>query len=321
MSNKLVADVDEKVLAWLLRGDVALQYQVHRDLLHSDNYMLRDLQSRIKKEGWGAEFLAHRRPDGHWGKGLYQPKWTSTHYTLLDLRNICYPPGDPRIDESLDLVLQAPQGADGGLNLAKTVPKSDICVNGMILNYATWFRAEDRRLNVLVEYLLEHQMRDGGWNCEYVKGATHSSLHSTISVLEGLWERSTTGSAAFSNEIANAIQEGEQFILRHHLYRSHTTDNIIDQRMLRLTYPSRWRFDILRGLDYFSRAGTAYDSRMQDALEHLAGKRLPDGRWPLQANHKGAVHFKMETPGEPSRWNTLRALRVLNHFNNKKQVS
>lgn len=315
MARDVASVIDTTITQWLLSGDVSIQYQAHRDLLNSEKRLLRDLQSRIETEGWGVRFMSRRQKTGHWGKGLYQPKWTSTHYTLLDLRNLCFPPGNTDIEESLSLVLGAPKGKDGGLNLGKTVSHSDICVNGMILNYATWFLGNDRRLRAVVEFLLDRQMQDGGWNCEYYNGARHSSLHSTISVLEGLLEWIQSGDTELSNEIANAIQDGEEFILSHQLYKSRKDGSVIDPNMLRLAYPSRWRFDILRALDYFQKAGKAYDRRMQDALDLLLSKRRADGKWPVYAHHTGGVHFDMETVGQASRWNTLRALRVFNHFN------
>jgi len=163
--------------------------------------------------------------------------------------------------------------------------------------------------------LLDVQMNDGGWNCKWFDGASHSSLHSTISVLEGLLEWSVQGDSSQLNAIANAIHDGEEFILRHQLFRSRSTGETIDPKMLRLSYPCRWHYDILRALDYFQKSGRAYDIRMNEALDILQQKRGADGYWPLQGEHKGVTHFAMETTGEPSRWNTLRALRVLKHFN------
>jgi len=314
MREPTLIHISDQIVEWLLSGDPAIQYQVHRDLLNTRNNQLKEYQKQIITEGWGAGFLSARRTDGHWGKGLYQPKWTSTHYTLLDLKNLGFPPGHPQIDESIELVLSAPRGKKDEINLSKTLEHGDICVNGMILNYASWFFGYDERLKKIADFLLEVQMHDGGWNCEYFDGSIHSSLHSTISVLEGLLEWSLQGASNQLNAIANAIHDGEEFILRHQLFRSHKNGEIIDHKMLRFSYPCRWHYDILRALDYFHKSGRAYDPRMQDAIDILLKKRRPDGFWPLQEKHKGVTHFDMETVGEPSRWNTLRALRVLNHF-------
>jgi hypothetical protein len=184
----------------------------------------------------------------------------------------------------------------------------------MILNYASVFRPEDARLPRLLDYLLERRMGDGGWNCEYWRGPVKSSLHSTLSVLEGLQSFRLSSRRYRTTEIQEAQRAGEEYILQHRLYRSRQDGSVIDLRFLRLTYPGRWRFDILRCLDYFRLAGRPHDERMSDALDVLMGKATTAGRWRLAAPHPGQVHFQMEVPGQPSRWNTLRALRVLRHF-------
>ena len=304
-----------QVIDWLLEGDVSIQYQVYRDLLQAPNPGSLALQERIALEGWGAMFLSRRNPNGHWGVHFYQPKWTSTHYTLLDLKNLGLSPSQPDAREATLMVLRQPAGEDGGINIFRGTPITDVCVNGMILNYASWFAPESERLNEIADYLLHVRMADGGWNCSYYKGHTHSSVHSTLSVLEGLHEFSKTGNPYRQDEIREACQGGVTFLLAHRLFRSRRSGAIIDPKMLRLSYPSRWRYDILRALDHFRDAGAPYDPRMQDALEVLIKKRDKTHRWPLQAKHPGQVHFDMEKTGEPSRWNTLRALRVLRHFN------
>jgi hypothetical protein len=166
-----------------------------------------------------------------------------------------------------------------------------------------------------VDFILSQQLRDGGFNCEFNRqGAVHSSLHSTLSVIEGIVEYARSGYTYRIAELCKAERESREFILRHRLHRSDHTGQIIDKKMLMLSYPSRWRYDILRALDHFRDAGAGYDQRMEDALTVLLSKRRADGRWPLQARHPGQTHFEMERPGAPSRWNTLRALRVLKHF-------
>lgn len=304
--------IADQLLDWLLAGDVAIQYQVRRDLLGEERP---DLRARIATEGWGARFLAARRPDGHWGRGFYQPKWISTHYTLLDLKHLGIAPDHPQIRESVAHVLVHHKGADGGVNPSRTIPQSDICVCGMALNYACYFGAAPELLASVVDYILAQQMADGGFNCERDRfGARHSSLHSTISVLEGIYEFLANGYTYRAAELEATARQAQEFVLQHRLFRSDRTGEIINPRFLLLSYPSRWFYDILRALDYFRGVGAGYDPRMQDALDVLLHKRRKDGAWPLQATHPGQVHFDMETPGQPSRWNTLRALRVLRHF-------
>lgn len=307
----------DSVIKWLLSGDVSIQYQTHRDLLGDDKP---DLKQRIATEGWGAKLLSLRSPNGHWGRDFYQPKWISSHYTLLDLKNLCIARDIKEIKDTIYLILRTRKSADGGINPAKTVPSSDVCVNGMFLNYACYFGTGEDDLKSIVDFLLSQQMPDGGFNCFSNQGsAKHSSLHTTISVLEGILEYHKNGYKYRLGELNKARNESEEFMLEHKLFKSHRTGEVIDKRFLMLSYPSRWRYDILRAMDYFQSAASPIkqslthpiDPRMDDAKEVLLKKRRSDGTWPLQAKHPGKTHFDMEETGKPSRWNTLRALRVL----------
>ncbi len=299
---------------WLLAGDVAIQYQVHRDLLDSDQSTVKKLQERITTEGWGFRYLALQNPNGHWGRGYYFPKWTSTHYSLMDLKNFGLPRKQPKTTAAVKRLLEQCLGDDGGINYSRTLPNSDVCLGGMVLDIGSWFQPEHPNLESIIDYLQNRQITDGGWNCEYLNGATHSSLHTTLSVLEGFLEYRLAGGSYKSDYIAEAERKGIEFVLRHKLFQSHRTGRIIKPQFLMLSYPCRWHYDILRALDYFQKARVNYDKRMQPALDILLKKRRRDGTWPVQNKHPGQVHFDMEQSGKPSRWNTLRALRVLNHF-------
>jgi len=303
---------NQKIINWLLAGDVSIQYQVHRDLLSTER---NDIRSKITTEGWGAKFLSNRRPDGHWGLKFYQPKWTSSHYTLLDLRNLGIDPFQPLILESIDKIATEEKGPDGGINPSGTINDSDVCLNGMFLNYASYFKTEEEKLKSVIDFILSQKMVDGGFNCRLNRsGAKHSSLHSTLSVLEGITEYEFNGYTYRLKELKKVEQSSKEFILIHQLFLSDRTGNIINKDFLRLPYPSRWRYDILKALDYFQYSSTKWDDRMKPAIEVLLKKRNKDLTWNLQAKHPGQVHFEMEKAGRPGRWNTLRVLRVLKHF-------
>ena len=305
--------IQPAVLAWLLEGDVSIQYQVWRDLLGEDK---KDLQDRIAREGWGQAFLVCRHANGQWGDRFYQPKWTSTHYTLLDLRNLYLAPDNPIVQESINLVLRDNKAADGGIRLGpSTSEHGDLCVNGMFLNYASYFQTPEQKLQPLIDSILAEIMPDGGFNCRTTRsGATHSSLHTTISVLEGFTGFLKEGNTYRKKEIEAAVQSSVEFILLHRLFLSDHTGQIIDKKFLQNTYPCRWRYDIWRALDYFRYAGVARDDRMVPALSLLVKKRNADGTWNNPAAHPGQVHFTMEKAGKPGRWNTLRALRIIHYF-------
>lgn len=303
---------DSQIIAWLLEGDVSIQYQVHRDLLGEEKPGLRD---RIALEGWGARFLSHRKKAGHWGQRFYQPKWISTHYTLLDLKNLAISQDNPEIQQSIAQVIRTLKSPDGGILPIGAEQKSDICVNGMFLNYAAYFGSDQEDLKSIVDLLLSEHMMDGGFNCDSNRRrVVHSSMHTTISVLEGILEYAGNGYRYRLKELQEAANQAREFLLQHKLFRSDRTGEIIDKRWLMLSYPSRWKYDILRALDYFQAAGINYDPRMQDAIDILPKKRRKDRTWPVQAKHPGQTHFDMEETGGPSLWNTLRALRVLKHF-------
>ncbi len=303
----------QQIIEWLLEGDVSTQYQVWRDLLGVEK---KKLQDRIAIEGWGYNFLSKRNSDGHWGDRFYQPKWISTHYTLLDLRNLNLSSNNEIVQETLELVLQNNKADDGGIQLGpSTSQHSDICVNGMFLNYASYFKTLEKKLHSIVDCILKEIMPDGGFNCRTTRsGAKHSSLHSTISVLEGLTEFQKSGYTYRKEEIISVKKSSIEFILLHQLFLSDRTSQIINKEFLKLTYPCRWKYDILRAMDFFQYDGIEWESRMEAAICILKSKQNNEGTWNMQAAHAGQVYFNMEKAGKPSRWNTLRVLRVMKHF-------
>lgn len=304
----------QAALDWLLQGDPSVRWQVLRDLLCADRSVYEPERARIASAGWGRRILSKQDADGNWGGGIYTPKWTSTTYTLLLLRDLGLPHENEQAQRACRNFFYRGLWRDGGINLFKSIDYSELCVNGMLLGLLSYFRSPDPRLHSVAEYLVKQQMSDGGWNCRVVHGATHSSFHTTISVLEGLREYA----ACFGDQhgkLTAAVRRSHEFLLRHRLYKSHRTDRIVDSEMTRLHFPPRWHYDILRALDYFRSVGAASDPRMADAVALLQSRQMPGGRWPLNKAWTGRVFFDLETPGRPSHWNTLRALRVLHWWN------
>jgi len=208
------------VIDWLLEGDVSIQYLTKKYLLKVEPDELQGLRKRIALEGLGRKFLDARNENGHWGVDFYLPKWISSHYTLLDLRYLEIEPVEP-IMESIALILQESKSRDGSINESKTVPSGDLCVNGMFLNYASFLGVSEINLQTVVDYILANQMPDGGFNCEITrKNPIHSSMHTTISVLEGIWEFIKVGYQFRVDELTKAKKEAEEFLLMHHLYKS-----------------------------------------------------------------------------------------------------
>lgn len=303
---------EKQIISWLLEGDVSVQYQVYRDLIGMEKPGLR---KKIEKEGWGLQFLARRGQNGHWGQRFYQPKWISTHYTLLDLKNLDIGHENPLIQKTLRTIFRDEKAPDGCILPIGSKQKCDVCVNGMVLNYAAYFKVPESDLRSLIDFLLAEKMPDGGFNCRYhTTGAVHSSLHTTLSVLEGILEFKKAGYTYRLTELEQAKKEAEEFILVHRLFRSDKSGEIINPNFLKFYYPGRWYYDILKAMDYFQLASVKYDDRMQDAIEEIFRQRTNEGLWKLPSKHPGQTHFDMEQAGKPSRWNTLRALRVLQRY-------
>jgi hypothetical protein len=245
--------------------------------------------------------------------GLYSPKWISTTYTMLLLRDFGLPATNRQARRACTLLLDHGFERDGGINygmLGKRWGVSETCVTGMVLSILSAFEYDDDRLDTVADHLLEQQMPDGGWNCRRRFGATHSSVHTTILALEGL--RSYELHRGRRTKAVRAAQSrGREFLLVHRLFRSHRTGAVIKPIFIRFSFPPRWHYDILRALDYFQAVNAPRDPRLAEAIDILRSTRDADGRWPLQNSYKGKTYFELERLGAPSRWNTLRALRVL----------
>jgi len=304
--------LQDATLSWLLAGDPAIRWQVRRDLLGASADEVADEQQRVACEGWGARLLALQDPEGTWAGRMYSPKWISTTYTMLLLRDLGLPPENSQAQRACSLLLDRGfHPRDGGIGFDWGM--SETCVTGMVLSILSWFRVEDERLDRVTDHLLDQQMPDGGWNCRLRDGATHASMNTTILALEGLllYERHRARRAKRLRALRTAQARGREFLLAHRLFRSHRTGQVIKRDFLRLAFPPQWHFDVLRGLDHFQAAGASRDERLADAVQVLRDKRRPDGRWTLEHRYRAKVWFHIETIRRPSRWNTLRALRVL----------
>ena len=309
----------DKAISWLLDGDPAIRWQAMRDLAGSAQDAVERERRKVTREGWGARLLAKQDRDGRWSGrkssdgGLYSPKWTSTTYTMLTLRDFGLPQANRQAQKACGLLLEQGLQRDGGVSYgtwAKWTHSGETCISGMLLSILSYFEYDDARLDTVARHLLDEQMPDGGWNCRRHYGARHSSVHTTISVLEGLryYELWRGGKL---KAIRAAQERGREFLLAHRLFRSHRTGAIIKPEFLRFSFPPRWHYDVLRGLDYFQAVDAPRDPRLEDAIEVVRRHRRADGRWDLQNRYRGKTYFELERVGAPSRWNTLRALRVL----------
>ena len=307
----------DDVIDYLLDGDPAIRYQVLRDLTDAPADEVAAERARIATEGWGARLLAEQDDDGHWDGGTYRPgwvdedrpfydAWTATHFSLQQLMDFGIDPDDPAVRDAIARVRQNVRWENAGQPYFDG--EVEPCINGIALAIAAHFGQDGSKI---AETLLAGQLPDGGWNCWDEDGTSAGSFHSTICVLEGLlaWERASGGSDAATA----ARRRGEEIFLERGLFRRRADGSVIDPRFLMASYPTRWFYDVLRGLDYFRLARPEGDPRFAEAIEHLHSARLPNGLWRLELAHEGPRLFDFEREGEgfPSRWVTLRALRVL----------
>lgn len=306
--------MDQKIIDWLDDSDPVIRFRLHRDILHSDPQTVNQIRQSIATQGWGKAFMDHRNENKHWGLAYYLPKYTSTHYTLLSLRMIHYPNGDPRINETIDMILSQNIAKDGGITHRIDHPTSEVCITGMFLNVACYFKAPGDKLKSIIDYLLSTQLQDGGFNCRYAqKGTHHSSVHTTLSVCEGLWEYEKNGYAYRVDEVRQKRQEGEEFLLCHKLFKSDKTDTCISDTFLKMSWPYHWFYDVTRALEYFVKSDHPTDPRMQEALDWLSAQEK-DGVWPLNPKRSGQYFFTMEKVSRRSKINTLRAVAILNKY-------
>jgi hypothetical protein len=311
------------VLDWLLDSDPAIRWQVLRDLVDAPAEIVAAERARVATEGWGARLLALQGEDGQWmGGALFparradwgtneQPKsqpWTATAYSLVALHDFGVDPHADKVRAAVDQVREHCRWEHAGEPFFSG--EVEPCINGMVVVLGAYF---DQNVDGVVARLLDERLEDGGWNCEVENGSVRSSFHTTIRVLEGLlaYERATGA----STEISAVRRRGEEYLLERKLFRRKSTGAVVDPAWLQFSFPTRWHYDVLRGLEYFRAAGDPPDPRLGEAIDLLRSKQQADGTWLLENTHPGAVHFALEDgDGKPSQWNTLRALRVLRWY-------
>jgi hypothetical protein len=303
----------DEVIDWLMEGDPAIRWQVMRDLLNQPRLKWEAERQLVATRGWGADLLKRQDGAGTWGRGIYSPKWTSTTYTLLLLREMGLPPANARATRACRLILDRGLAGKRTVDDLRRPPRvACTCVIGMWLALPSYFRVDDAKLESLVTHLLDQQMPDGGWNCRLRdgKGAVHSSFHTTSNVLDGVRE-AIDQKIGPTKKLRQAEAQAIEFMLMHRMYKSDRTGKVINDVFTKLAFPFRWHYDVLRGLDYIRSTEFIHDNRLNDAFELLLSRRRPDGLWGLGNIFHGKVFFNMETRSKPSRWNTLRALRCL----------
>ncbi len=293
-----------KPIDWLLKGDPVIQYLAKKYLL--------DEKTPYQDKGYiDRYFKLYDVKKRMWGGGIYSPKWISTHYTLLELK---YMEVDPMNQIYQEAVLNLLDHLWFNKGLVAKKRYQDMCVVAMLLGMACYGQMQDERMNQMIDYILKHQFRDGGWNCEWSreKKPKKSSLHTTISVLEALFEYEKNECDYRFDDIARAVPKAWEFILRKRLFRSVRTQEVINHDMMTFHYPTRWKYDAFRALEYFQMIKLPYDMRMQEALDLIVAQ-MEKGYITPGKQYSGKIHFKVEETKE-SRFNTLRALKIIKFY-------
>lgn len=310
---------------WLLDSDPSIRWQVLRDLTDAPSAEVAAERARVAVEGWGARLLALQGNDGQWAGGACFPgagwrregepqPWISTLPTLQLLRDLGVDPRDERVRRAVERVRDGCRWEHAGQRFFDG--EVEPCINGRTVALGAFFGVD---VAPLVERLAGEALADGGWNCEAENGSVRSSFATTVNVLEGLLahERAAGGSAA-----AHAARlRGEEYLLERALFHRRSTGAVADPAFLALAFPPRWHYDVLRALEHFRSAGGTPDPRLAEAVAHVRSKRRPDGTWLSEGTHPGRVHFPLEDgDGRPSRWITLRALRVLRWYDGNQNA-
>ena len=309
---------NSSVIRWLLDSDPSIRWQVMQDLIDAPADEVAAVRAKVATEGWGARLLALQGADGSWAGTAWNRGWNSTMHVLMLLRDMGLDPASDQARRAVSLVRdrvtwQGWEAYDGNPFFAGEV---EPCINGQVGAVGAYF---GQNVQGIIDRLLSEQLPDGGWNCEAENGSTRSSFNTTICVLEALLEYELAGGT--SAEVTKARLRGQEYLLERRLFRRQSTGEVIERdrkggtAWTRFAFPTWWHYDVLRGLEYLRRASALLDERVAEAIDLVASKRDSDGRWPLEIRYPGEMPVEIdEGEGQPSRWNTLRALRVLNWY-------
>jgi hypothetical protein len=298
---------NDTVITWLLDTDPAIRWQTMRDLTDTPAAIVDAERSRVASEGWGARLLDEQHADGHWGDGVTTPLWWSNMYTLVFLRDLGIDPSSRRARTAIERVRDQVTWGPGFGHSPFFEGEVEPCINGRVVALGAYFGERSDRL---VDRLLSEQLADGGWNCEAERGSVRSSFHTTICVVEGL--RAFEQSFGEAPAITDARMRAHEYLLERRLLRRLSTGEIIDPAWAQFAFPPLWHYDVLRALDYLRAASVQPDARLDEAIAIVLQRRQDDGRWRLDVRHRDTLYEEIAgAVGEPNRWITLRALRVL----------
>jgi hypothetical protein len=320
--KRQVPQSKRSVIGWLLDSDPSIRWQALQDLVGAPAEEVAAERAKVAMEGWGAQLLALQGADGRWGGAAWNRGWNSTMHVLMLLRDMGLDPASDQARRAVGLVRDrvtwkgcGPQECDDNPFFAGEI---EPCINGQVAAVGAYF-GQDAQSGGIIDRLLGEQLPDGGWNCEAANGSTRSSFNTTICVLEALLEHELRFGS--SPEVTAARLRGQEYLLERRLFHRRSTGQVIERDRkggtfwTRFAFPTWWHYDVLRGVEYLRRANVAPDERVAEAIDLVLSKRDGDGRWPLEVRYPGIMPIEIdEGEGQPSRWITLRVLRVLDWY-------
>lgn len=296
--------------AWLLDSDPAIRWQVLKDILHEKPAVYGPERARLPQSGWGAQLLQLQDAAGLWNRSLYTGKWLSTTYSLYLLKILGLSPGHPQAVMGCEQLLTRGLYQNQEIRFSRDQAISDLGVSALVLSLVCYFGYDVEAVHRIANFLIGQQCDPGNWLPSEAASAADYTFETTLLALEALLQYDKRYAAGENALLAQAVQKGQNFLLEHSLGLSEHKP--IKTQWLSFSYPPYWFYDILMALDYFYSFHMNRDPRMQAAIDLLRHKQTHTGTWLLGSRHSGKTYFDMEKAGEPSRWNTLRALRVLN---------
>ena len=309
-------EIQQEVIDWLLDSDPAIRWQVRKDILHELPAAHEEERRQLAHCGWCAQLLHFQEEDGLWNRSLYNGKWLSTTYSLYLLKILGLPPGNPQALRGCEQLLTKGLYRQEEIRFSAKQDVSDLGVTAIVLSLCSYFGVGGAALPKIASFLAREQRDEGNWFPNGSASVVGYTFETTLLVLEALHQYRGCHTQENDSAVSSAMQKGQDFLLKHNLGLGEP--NLFKSQWTSFSFPPYWFYDILTALDTFAAMQTVRDNRCQRAIDLVRQKQTRDGKWLSGSRHAGKTYFEMETPGSPSRWNTLRALRVLDRWEGKE---
>lgn len=279
-----------------------------KDLENAEKALYMPERKKLLTKGWCAKLLGLQDANGLWSASLYNGKWISTTYTLYLLKLFGLLPFSDQAMVACARLFTQGLYADREIRFSRNQSIQDLGVTGLILSLCCYFGYHHENIHTVAHYLIGQQGKEGNWLPNDAEESLPYTFDTTLLILEGLLHYRLRYTPS-TGEIARGEARGQEFLLKHELYLD--GGKPIKPSWMSFAFPPYWFYDVLSALDYFRQFRENSDDRLQAGMDLVSKKQNPDQTWNLGRKHPGKTHVEMEDPRKPSKWNTLRALRVL----------